>query len=346
MPGPHNGHVPELPPNSREARGAHARLGPAEQPAGLLRTAPRWKLVIAGALGAAILVAAVAIGIGASRSASSHSADGAKTASDVSGDDSIPLATALPVPQMQQGRTAAPSCDDPEILAALDGGTDADVIAAFGGGEAFRAAVASDDASCVSLTEVGRIWIVVNKLNGIEVEGYLPELIRADAARNPLRGELRADTNAALAQLAQASIDEGAGEIGIASSTRADWSQRRLYERELASNGRTVADAGVARAGHSEHQTGLAVDIVACSSGCGTIEAFGDTAQGRWVAENAWRFGFIVRYEDGYTPVTGYMAEPWHLRYIGTELAAAYNEGGYHTLEDFFGLPPAPDYAD
>jgi hypothetical protein len=70
------------------------------------------------------------------------------------------------------------------------------------------------------------------------------------------------------------------------------------------------------------------------------------TAQGAWVAANAWRFGFIVRYEDGQTAITGYEAEPWHLRYIGPELAQVYHDGGFHTLEDFFGLPAAPGYVD
>ena len=52
-----------------------------------------------------------------------------------------------------------------------------------------------------------------------------------------------------------------------------------------------------------------------------------------------------MRYQDGQTPITGYQPEPWHLRYIGPELARAYHDGGFRTLEEFFGLPAAPDYA-
>ena len=62
------------------------------------------------------------------------------------------------------------------------------------------------------------------------------------------------------------------------------------------------------------------------------------------MAENGWRYGFIVRYEPGQTAVSGYDSEPWHLRYIGPQLAAAYHDGGFHTLEAFFGLPAAPNY--
>ena len=75
-----------------------------------------------------------------------------------------------------------------------------------------------------------------------------------------------------------------------------------------------------------------------CGDGCGTLDDLGATAQGQWIVEHAWEFGWITRYEDGFTPVTGYSPEPWHLRYIGPELARAYHDGGWHTLEDFFGL--------
>ena len=98
---------------------------------------------------------------------------------------------------------------------------------------------------------------------------------------------------------------------------------------------------------HRSARLGVTLFIGACLTavaGCSSLDAFGGTPQGQWVAENAWRYGFVVRYEDGQTRSTGYLAEPWHLRYIGPELAATYNEGGYHCLEEFFALPHAPDY--
>ncbi len=79
---------------------------------------------------------------------------------------------------------------------------------------------------------------------------------------------------------------------------------------------------------------------------CGTLDDLAATAQGAWIAEHSWEFGWITRYEDGFTPITGYSPEPWHLRYIGPELARAYHEGGWHTLEEFFGLPAAPAYLE
>ena len=62
------------------------------------------------------------------------------------------------------------------------------------------------------------------------------------------------------------------------------------------------------------------------------------------MAANSWRFGWIVRYEPGATGTTGYVAEPWHLRYVGVELAAEMRATGVTTLEEFFGLPAAPAY--
>ena len=64
----------------------------------------------------------------------------------------------------------------------------------------------------------------------------------------------------------------------------------------------------------------------------------------QWLAAHSWEFGWIARYEDGHTQTTGYRPEPWHLRYVGCELARAYHDGNWHTLEDFFALPAAPGY--
>jgi len=85
------------------------------------------------------------------------------------------------------------------------------------------------------------------------------------------------------------------------------------------------------------------------SAGCSAVVASAmfigaATAQGQWVLAHAFEYGWIVRYEDGGTPVTGYLPEPWHLRYIGPDLAREYHDGGWHTFEEFFGLEPASGY--
>ncbi|KZE89557.1 putative carboxypeptidase YodJ [Microbacterium sp. TNHR37B] len=244
---------------------------------------------------------------------------------------------------------ASRRCDAPEVTAAIERGSDAEVIAAFGGGEEFRHAVAAGEAPCIDLHRAGRTWVVVNKRNALEPEDYWPVPQARPAAPRIVSGGgwLRADVAAALDGLAAEAAGDGMGRLGIDSAFRPYDFQVGLYNRYVASRGQQAADLRSARPGHSEHQTGLAVDVVACgANGCGSHDDFRGTPQARWLAENAWRFGFIVRYEQDRTETTGYAWEPWHLRYIGTDLARAYRDGGFSTLEEFFGLPAAPTYVD
>lgn len=266
-----------------------------------------------------------------------------------------PLVTALPVPGQQ---VAAPEpvakppagiddlCSDETIRSALDGGTDAEVIAAVGGGAAFRDAVIAGTAPCLDTADAERIWVVVNKRHPLDPIDYwpVPQAQAADVPRTS-GGHMRADVAEALSRLVVTARDEDAGSIGVNSGFRSYERQVSTYTGYVGSLGRDRADLTSARPGHSEHQTGLAVDVVSCTPGCGGIEALAGTRQAEWLAENAWRFGFVIRYEDGATDVTGYEWEPWHLRYIGVDLARAYHDGGFHSLETFFGLEPAPAYA-
>ena len=85
--------------------------------------------------------------------------------------------------------------------------------------------------------------------------------------------------------------------------------------------------------GTSEHQTGLAVDIVTPEYQV-LDEGFADTPAGRWLAENSWRYGFILRYPRDKQEITRVIFEPWHFRYVGEEHARIIFEGGY-TLEEY-----------
>ena len=109
----------------------------------------------------------------------------------------------------------------------------------------------------------------------------------------------------------------------IASAFRSYGYQQTVYGNVVASWGQARADQLSARPGFSEHQTGLAVDLVTpASPGCDFEACFATTPAGRWLHATAWRFGFVVRYPAGSTEVTGYAPEPWHLRYVGRPLAA------------------------
>lgn len=110
--------------------------------------------------------------------------------------------------------------------------------------------------------------------------------------------------------------------IRAASTYRTEDYQNRLYNKYLRTTGQKNADNYSARAGFSEHQTGLAVDI----NYTGT--SFENTAAFRWLQQHAHEYGYILRYPKGKTWITGYAYEPWHYRYVGVEHATImHNEG-------------------
>ena len=77
---------------------------------------------------------------------------------------------------------------------------------------------------------------------------------------------------------------------------------------------------------------------------CALDQCFADTPAGQWLAANAYKWGFILRYPNGMDAITGYEFEPWHYRYVGVALATEMHDQGVATLEEFFGLPAAPTY--
>lgn len=122
----------------------------------------------------------------------------------------------------------------------------------------------------------------------------------------------------------------------IAFSTFRDFNrQQELYESYAAKDGQEEADRYSARPGFSEHQTGLAFDIGESGKEKHWAAAsFGETEGGKWLAENAHRFGFILRYPEGKEQLTGYMHESWHFRYVGKDAAAEIYEADI-TLEEY-----------
>ena len=130
--------------------------------------------------------------------------------------------------------------------------------------------------------------------------------------------------------------------IYIASGFRSYRTQNRLYNNYVARDGKAKADTYSARPGHSEHQSGLAFDI--CSHDLDGQNAcinsnFDNTDQAKWLAQNAYKYGFILRYPKGKTNETGYKYESWHFRYVGTDLSTKlYNNGDWLTMENYFGI--------
>lgn len=126
----------------------------------------------------------------------------------------------------------------------------------------------------------------------------------------------------ALEELFDDALDEGIT-LYATSGFRSYSTQKAIFERKLGTMSEKAANASVAKPGYSEHQTGFAMDVEGHSSlGSGLIQDFGETPEGKWLAENCHKYGFIIRYPKGKTDITGYVYEPWHIRYVGKEAAA------------------------
>jgi LAS superfamily LD-carboxypeptidase LdcB len=125
--------------------------------------------------------------------------------------------------------------------------------------------------------------------------------------------------------------------LWICSGYRSYSYQSKLYNNYVYTDGKAAADTYSARPGHSEHQTGLAADINSAD------ESFAGTPEAKWLAANCWKYGFIIRYPKGKESITGYIYEPWHIRYLGKENAKLVYESGL-TLEEYLGIDSVYSY--
>jgi D-alanyl-D-alanine carboxypeptidase len=128
--------------------------------------------------------------------------------------------------------------------------------------------------------------------------------------------------------------------LKIGSGYRSYQYQNQIYMNYVARDGQAVADTYSARPGHSEHQTGLAMDICSTDANVSCIDSgFDNSAEAKWLSENCYKYGFIIRYPQGKEDKTGYKYESWHVRYVGTELAKTlYNNGNWVSIEEYFDI--------
>lgn len=155
--------------------------------------------------------------------------------------------------------------------------------------------------------------------------------------------QLRAEAAKAADTMIDAAAADGVTLL-VSSAYRSYAVQQQTYQYWVSVNGQQVADQLSARPGYSEHQTGLAIDF-ASPEGCRLEECYRDTLAGQWLAKNAPRYGYILRFPDGRQSVTGYRFEPWHYRYVGVQIAQEYVSSGAKTFEEFIGTGAAPNYA-
>ena len=140
----------------------------------------------------------------------------------------------------------------------------------------------------------------------------------------------------ALEKLFAAAEKKGIKLYGV-SGYRSYARQKEIYDRNVAVRGKAATDAVSAMPGSSEHQTGLTIDVSSQSVSYRLDQSFGDSKEGYWLGKLCEVYGFIIRYPYGKEKITGYSYEPWHIRYVGTTVAAYLFKNDL-TLEEYYGV--------
>jgi len=200
-----------------------------------------------------------------------------------------------------------------------------------------------------STSDVVSLWFVANKQHPLNPKDYAPAnlvvpaiLLRANIA-SPEK-YVRSDVAKALETMVAAASADGVT-FDLQSGYRSYAFQVSLYNRYVQQQGQTVADSQSARPGYSEHQTGLAADLGSTTNPtCNIAQCYATTVEGKWLAANAYRYGFIIRYPDTKQLVTGYEYEPWHARFVGIELSQEMYNKNITTLEEFFSVSGGQNY--
>lgn len=199
-----------------------------------------------------------------------------------------------------------------------------------------------------STIEPSSPWVIVNKQHAINPTSYVPDdlvvpnvPLRLSVANEQMH--IRKLVEEPVKRMFADAITAGFS-LSFGSGYRSFNYQKSLYNGYVNSQGQTEADRTSARPGYSEHQTGLAFDVEATGGKCHLDKCLGEMGDGKWLAANAYKYGFIVRYTAGKEDITGYDYEPWHLRYVGIELATEMYKKNTQTLEEFFSVNGGKNY--
>ncbi|MDQ0192272.1 D-alanyl-D-alanine carboxypeptidase family protein [Paenibacillus wynnii] len=149
---------------------------------------------------------------------------------------------------------------------------------------------------------------------------------------------MRKTAAAALEELFAAARKDGVHLAGV-SAYRSQSTQTRLFNNYVARDGEAKARTYSAVPGHSEHQTGLAIDVSGSDGKCAAESCFAGTKEANWLEKHVAEFGYIIRFPEGKQSITGYKYEPWHIRYVGTEIASSVVDRDI-TLEEYYDAVP------
>jgi D-alanyl-D-alanine carboxypeptidase len=192
-----------------------------------------------------------------------------------------------------------------------------------------------------SIDQPGSIWWIVNKTRPVGATYVPAEIKKPNVILNSQKQNdelsLAPEAAGALELMFQAADQEDVV-LMLASGYRSYSRQTTYYNSLVSSLGQSEADRVSARPGTSEHQTGLSLDIARPDRSCYLQTCFTDTIEGKWLAANAYKYGYLLRYPSDKEQVTGYAFEPWHFRYIGVDLSTELHSKNVTTLEEYFGL--------
>lgn len=210
--------------------------------------------------------------------------------------------------------------------------TDANIMRAFENEPEKTAVVSNPDS----------ITVLVNKEFGLP-SSYVPGDLEVPDIPFSFSGYhekklMRREAAQALEHMFRDAAREGLSLHGV-SGYRSYERQQAIYDSNVNRSGRERTDMYSARPGHSEHQTGLAMDISTQSIHNRLDQTFAATPEGRWLADHGYEYGFIIRYPKDKTDITGYAYEPWHVRYVGRELAKELHDSNL-TLEEYYENKP------
>lgn len=189
-----------------------------------------------------------------------------------------------------------------------------------------------------TVTNPEELYVIVNKQRALPSD-YVPSDLTEPNVPFPFKDKvekrlLREPAARALEALFSQAKQDGI-ELYAVSGYRSYKTQKSLYDTYVRTQGEAHAAAFSAVPGKSEHQTGLAMDVSGLDQATRLEQTFADTPEGMWLAEKCAAFGFIIRYPKGKEDITGYAYEPWHLRYVGVEMAEEIMSRGI-TLEEYF----------
>jgi|GEM_PF-3579242 len=240
------------------------------------------------------------------------------------------------------------SSEDPEGLPENNGGSDVTraLIARAAEMQDYSHAPGEDAAPVTEVDD--NILLLVNKTHPLGKDYWPEDLVTVsrtvDGVGNSDTKKMRKIAAEAVEKMMEDALAQGI-DIRVRTGFRSYDYQANLFSSYAQKNGEAEANTYSARAGESEHQTGYACDLGGKSEGYALSYKFGDTAEGKWVYEHCCEYGFILRFIDGKTvngvrqpgEITGYVYEPWHIRYVGVDAAKEIYERGI-CFEEYLGV--------